>query len=110
MKKSRFENIVSQSKGRPITEDESDETGSRQQPTLAEVAPAVGRPKTGKRSRPGFRSVSLWLKTETFANIDELLRRRRRLNQIPSGQPRDVSELAESLLSDWLSEQLKEKE
>lgn len=68
-------------------------------------APKLGRPKTGKRSKPGFRSVSLWLKAETFADADELLRRRRRLGEIPAGQPRDVSELAESLIADWLQNQ-----
>ena len=68
-------------------------------------APKLGRPKTGKRSKPGFRSVSLWLKAETFADADELLRRRRRLKQISEGQPRDVSELAESLIADWLRNQ-----
>lgn len=124
MKKSRFGNIVSQSKGRPITDDEPETPGANavaddqatpkpaSQPTDTTAdaisgtdAPKLGRPKTGKRSKPGFRSVSLWLKAETFADADELLRRRRRLKQISEGQPRDVSELAESLIADWLRNQ-----
>lgn len=137
MKKSRFGNIVSQSKGRPITDDEPEpaeaeavtnyqaapelepaqpasrllsepivEPASQLTATTSETdAPKLGRPKTGKRSKPGFRSVSLWLKAETFADADELLRRRRRLKQISDGQPRDVSELAESLIADWLRNQ-----
>jgi hypothetical protein len=126
MKKSqsRFGNLVSLSKGRPIVDDEpetseanavvADQAAPEPKPvqppaTISETdAPKLGRPKTGKRSKPGFRSVSLWLKAETFADADELLTRRRRLKQISDGQPRDVSELAESLIADWLKNQASE--
>ena len=108
---SRFGNIVSKSKGNPITDDEPEPVQPTSEPTATTSeadAPKLGRPKTGKRSKPGFRSVSLWLKAETFADADELLTRRRRLKQIPAGQPHDVSELAESLIANWLKNQASE--
>ena len=65
----------------------------------------VGRPKTGKRSNEDFRNVTVYIRKQTHAEVDDLLRKRRRLDLIPPGEPQDVSELVESLLSDWLSGQ-----
>lgn len=96
--------LVSQSKGNRI-EDEPAQADAPAVETEPTQTGTIGRPKTGKRSNPGFRSVSLWLRSETFADADAILTRRRRLDQIPESDPRDVSELVESLLADWLSEQ-----
>jgi len=65
----------------------------------------VGRPKTGKRSNEDFRNVTVYIRKQTHADVDDILRKRRRLDLIPPGEPQDVSELVESLLSDWLSGQ-----
>jgi len=84
--------------------------------TRAEEAPAavsllkeqprpVGRPKTGKRSNEDFRSVTVYIRKDTHAYVDEILRRRRRKGEIPEGEPEDVSELVQDLLAEWLAEQ-----
>jgi len=65
----------------------------------------VGRPRTGKRSNEDFRNVTVYIRKQTHAEVDDLLRKRRRLDLIPPGEPQDVSELVESLLYDWLSGQ-----
>lgn len=85
--------------------------------TQAEEAPAapiarpierlrsVGRPRAGKRSDASFRNVTVYLRKDTHADVDEILRRRRRKGEIAGGEPEDVSKLVQDLLVDWLAEQ-----
>lgn len=86
-------------------------TRAKEAPTAAPVSRpsdqprSVGRPKTGKRSNEDFRSVTVYIRKDTHADVDEILRRRRRKGLITEGEPADVSELVQDLLADWLAEQ-----
>lgn len=64
----------------------------------------VGRPRTGKRSDANFRNVTVYIRKDTHADADEILRRRRRKGEIAEGEPRDVSELVQDLLAEWVAE------
>jgi hypothetical protein len=46
-----------------------------------------------------------YLRKGTHADADEILRRRRRKGEIAEGEPRDVSELVQDLLAEWVAEQ-----
>jgi hypothetical protein len=72
---------------------------------LIEQPRSVGRPKTGKRSNEDFRNVTVYIRRDTHSDADDILRHRRRKAQIAEGEPRDVSELVQYLLADWLSKQ-----
>ena len=78
------------------------------QSTTAELTPeprSVGRPRTGKRSNEDYRGVTVYIQKTTQANVDDLLRKRRRRGAIAPGEPTDVSELVEVLLANWYQEQ-----
>ena len=69
----------------------------------AEPAPATparadargaGRSRTGKRSNPDYGLRGLWLRTETYLDVTDRLRRRR--------EYADASELVQTLLEQWL--------
>jgi hypothetical protein len=53
-----------------------------------------GRSRTGKRSNPDYALRGLWLRTETYLDVTDRLRRRR--------EHADASELVQALLEDWL--------
>ena len=55
----------------------------------------VGRSKVGKRSNPDYRLRGLWLRTDTYLDVTDRLRRRR--------EYADASELVQTLLESWLN-------
>lgn len=60
-----------------------------------EVRGAPGRPRVGKRSNPDYGLRGLWLRTETYLDVTDRLRRRR--------EYADASELVQVLLEQWLA-------
>lgn len=67
------------------------------EPTQAPAARPVGRPKTGKRSNPDYRGVTVYLRKKHQREIDLWLRQR--------DDPRDFSDLVQELLDDWWNKQ-----
>lgn len=55
-----------------------------------------GRARTGKRSNPDYALRGLWLRTETYLDVTDRIRRRR--------EHADASELVQTLLENWLRE------
>jgi hypothetical protein len=83
---------------------------ARSQSTREIAAPeaqprSVGRPRTGKRSNQEYRGITVYIKRKTHADVDDLLRKRRRAGLLSPGEPEDVSELVEQLLSEWYQQQ-----
>lgn len=80
-------------KARPTRQRSAAKTPARR----AEAPPTgqpVGRPKTGKRSNPEFRTFGFKLRDETMIDVADRLRRRR---EYP-----DASELVQALLEAYL--------
>lgn len=77
------------------------ETGTRPTEALPAAAPEVvpaprklGRP-AGKRSNPDYQQVTVLLRSDTYLGVRKQL----------LGDKRDVSELINEVLADWLSRQ-----
>jgi uncharacterized protein with von Willebrand factor type A (vWA) domain len=49
--------------------------------------------------------VTVYLRKDTHADADEILRRHRRKGEFVEGEPRDMSELVQDLLAEWVAEQ-----
>lgn len=68
----------------------------RAAPTPPLTPPSTrGRPANGKRSNPDYEQVSCYLRRVTHAEVQVRL--------IREGKKRDVSDLIEELLSEWLA-------
>ena len=70
------------------------------QASQTEAASAAGRPR-GKRSDPDFTQITAYISKTTHQNIKIAL-----LNE---GKKREISELIEERLSEWLREQIQSK-
>jgi len=56
---------------------------------------SAGRARVGKRSNPDYGLRGLWLRTDTYLDVTDRLRRRR--------EYADASELVQALLEEWLA-------
>lgn len=63
--------------------------------------PAIGRPRTGKRSNEDYRQMSVWIRKDTYAAVKRKL--------FLDENEREVSDLVQALFEDYLAEEPKHK-
>ncbi len=95
MAESKFAGIFNQ----PAIAEESASPNQAETPVV--VAKSVGRPQ-GKRSDPEYKQYSALLKKQTHRQASNILR-----DQEGAGKVKDISELLQSLLEQWVKKQQK---